>query len=291
MTEPLDRRTTVRGFSVPTFFYGTAWKEKETERLTSQALEVGFRAIDTANQRKHYFEAGVGAAVQRAITAGLVDRASLFLQSKFTHRPGQDQRLPYDAKADVPTQVAQSFQSSLEHFGTDYLDSYVLHGPSQRRGLAEDDRAALRAMLDLQTSGRARLLGVSNVNLGQLQEAASVLGAPPAFVQNRCFASTGWDRPVRDYCREHGIRYQAFSLLTANSDVLGTGLVQGVAERLGVTPSQVVFRFALEVGMIPLTGTSNAAHARADLAVFDLEPLTAGELEQLAHVGESSRWG
>lgn len=291
MTEPLARRISLRGFTVPAFFYGTAWKEQETERLTAQALEVGFRAIDTANQRKHYFEAGVGKAVQSAITAGIVDRSSLFLQSKYTHRTGQDQRLPYDAKADIATQVAQSFQSSLEHFGTGYLDSYVLHGPSQRKGLAEDDRAALRAMLELQKRGKARLLGVSNVNLGQLQEAASVLGAAPAFVQNRCFASTGWDRPVRDYCREHGIRYQAFSLLTANSDVLGTHVVRSVAERLGVTASQVVFRFALEVGMIPLTGTSNADHARADLEVFDLEPLTADELEQLAHVGESSRWG
>ncbi len=291
MTEPLDRRITLRGFSVPTFFYGTAWKEQETERLTAQAVELGFRAIDTANQRKHYFEAAVGKAVQDAIAASLVERSGLFLQSKFTHRRGQDQRLPYDAKADIPTQVAQSFQSSLEHFGTDYLDSYVLHGPSQQKGLAEEDRAALRALLELQRSGKARLLGVSNVNLGQLQEAASVLGAPPAFVQNRCFASTGWDRPVRDYCREHGIRYQAFSLLTANSDVLGTDVVRRVASRLGASASQVVFRFALEVGMIPLTGTSNADHARADLAVFDLEPLSPDELEQLAHVGESSRWG
>jgi len=290
MTETPARRIALRGFEVPTFFYGTAWKEKETERLTAQALSVGFRAIDTANQRKHYFEAAVGKAVQAALASGLVERSALFLQSKFTHRAGQDHRLPYDAKADVATQVAQSFESSLEHFGTDYLDSYVMHGPSQRKGLAEDDRAALRAMLELQKSGRARLLGVSNVNLGQLQEATSVLGSPPAFVQNRCFASTGWDRPLRDHCRAHGVRYQAFSLLTANSDVLGTAAVQRVAERLRATPSEVVFRFALEVGMIPLTGTSSAEHARADLAVYDLEPLTEDELEQLAHVGESSRW-
>ncbi|HEY3052184.1 MAG TPA: aldo/keto reductase, partial [Thermoanaerobaculia bacterium] len=116
---------------IPSFIYGTAWKENETDRLTRLAIEVGFRGIDTANQRRHYFEAGVGAAVSKAIGDGIVPRDDLFLQTKFTSADGQDHRLPYDPKARPATQVEQSFASSLEHLQVDRIDSYILHGPSR----------------------------------------------------------------------------------------------------------------------------------------------------------------
>src|SRR5437867_12093533 len=116
----------------PSFIYGTAWKESETERLTRSAIEAGFRGIDTANQRRHYHEAGVGAAIARAVASGLVQRDELFLQTKFTSVGGQDQRLPYDPGADDATQVRQSFASSLEHPQIETLDSYLLHGPPRR---------------------------------------------------------------------------------------------------------------------------------------------------------------
>src|SRR3712207_706494 len=81
---------------------------------------------DTANQRRHYDEAAVGQAVAAAISSGLVSRDDLFLQTKFTFRQGQDHRLPYDPMAPIPDQVEQSFASSLEHLGTEVIDSYVL---------------------------------------------------------------------------------------------------------------------------------------------------------------------
>jgi diketogulonate reductase-like aldo/keto reductase len=288
MAAELEREIDVRGVRVPRFFYGTAWKEDETERLTSQALALGFRAIDTANQRRHYVETGVGAAVQAAVASGALTRQALFLQTKFTHPGGQDSRIPYDLRADTRTQVSQSFASSLEHLHTDYVDSYVLHGPSQRRGLAPADRDAWAEMVELRKSGAARLLGASNVALDQLEELCAVSGEAPAFVQNRCYASAGWDRDVRAFCRGHAIHYQGFSLLTANRAVLKHAAVARVARRLGVTPEQVVFRFALEVGMLPLTGTSSAEHAQKDLAVFDLPPPTPEELDLVEHAGESA---
>src|SRR5271156_2995209 len=118
----------------PHFLYGTAWKEDRTPNLTELALRTGFRGIDTANQRRHYFEAGVGQALAGVYRAGVVTRADLFLQTKFTYRPGQDHRLPYDPTAKLAGQVAQSMASSLEHLGTDYVDSYVLHGPASNYG-------------------------------------------------------------------------------------------------------------------------------------------------------------
>jgi diketogulonate reductase-like aldo/keto reductase len=93
----------VRGVVVPSIMYGTAWKEERTQALTSEAIACGFRAIDTANQRRHYVEAGVGAATRTAVALGSVTREQLFLQTKFTDRRGQDHRLPYDADADLAT--------------------------------------------------------------------------------------------------------------------------------------------------------------------------------------------
>ena len=251
---------------LPAFLYGTAWKEDHSERLTRLALEAGFRGIDTANQRKHYFEAGVGSAVASAIAEGLVRREDLFLQTKFTYRDGQDHRLPYDEDADVTTQVRQSFASSLEHLQVETIDSYVLHGPSRRRGLSDADREVWAAMEQLQGTGQTRFLGISNVALDQLEELLSTATVKPAFVQNRCYAATGWDSHVRALCREHGIVYQGFSLLTANLREIRGGAFREIVGRVRRTPAQIVFRFATQVGMLPLTGTTDPEHMREDLA-------------------------
>src|SRR3954468_15103642 len=119
--------------TAPDFLYGTAWKEERTAALTELALRSGFRGIDTANQRKHYFETGVGEGLAAAYRAGIVKRANLFLQTKYTSLGGQDHRLPYDPAAAPAVQVAQSLGSSLEHLQTNYIDSFVLHGPSSGR--------------------------------------------------------------------------------------------------------------------------------------------------------------
>jgi len=266
-----SRRLSIKGIEVPNFVYGTAWKEDETERLTRLALEAGFRGIDTANQRRHYHEAGVGAAIAAAIADGLVRRGDLFLQTKFTSLGGQDQRLPYDAAADDATQVRQSFASSLEHLKIEQIDSYVLHGPSRRFGLAPSDLAVWGAMEEIHAAGKARFLGVSNVGLDQLDLLCTQASTPPAFVQNRCFAATGWDRDIRAFCRERGIVYQGFSLLTANLRELNQPAFARLVKRVGRTPAQVVFRFAQQAGMQPLTGTTDPAHMREDLAIYDFE--------------------
>ena len=266
--------------SLPPFLYGTAWKEERTKPLTLLALRAGFRGIDTANQRRHYFEVGVGEALAEARQAGLVARADVFLQTKFTYLPGQDHRLPYDPKADPATQVAQSLASSLEHLGTDYVDSFLLHGPASGHGWTAPDAAAWAAMARERDAGRARMLGVSNVSLRHLEQLATAGGPLPAFVQNRCFARLAWDRDVRRFCTAHQIVYQGFSLLTANLEILRHSFVGGIAQRLGATTPQVVFAFARAVGMLPLTGTSDPEHMQQDLASLHLA-LTAKEVSTI----------
>jgi diketogulonate reductase-like aldo/keto reductase len=270
--------------AVPDFLYGTAWKEDRTQALTELALRAGFRGIDTANQRRHYVEAGVGAALAAAYRAGVVTRAELFLQTKFTYQHGQDHRLPYDPAASLSTQVAQSMASSLEHLGTDHVDSYVLHGPASGHGWSEDDVETWAAMLKERDAGRTRRLGVSNVSLRHLEQMAATGAEAPAFVQNRCFARLGWDRAVRAFCAQRSIVYQGFSLLTANPEVLQHPLMSRLAARLGATRPQVVFRFAQAIGMLPLTGTSDPEHMKQDLASRDLAP-SADEVRAIESLG------
>jgi len=265
MTDASERGFAIRGVRIPAILYGTAWKEDATESLVFGALTAGFRGIDTANQRKHYHEAGVGRGIARAVAAG-IPRDALFVQTKFTHLGGQDQRLPYDAAAPVAEQVAQSFASSLAHLGVSHLDSLVLHGPSLRDRLAPADREAWRAIEAIAAAGGASLIGISNVTAGQIRELIELARIPPAFVQNRCYAERGWDRAIRALCAEHGILYQAFSLLTANRDVVAGRTVRAIAARHGRTAAQIVLRFARQVGMLPLTGTTSPQHMRDDLA-------------------------
>jgi diketogulonate reductase-like aldo/keto reductase len=255
----------------PDFLYGTAWKEDRTAALTELAIRSGFRAIDTANQRRHYFEAAVGQGLAATYAAGIVTRADLFLQTKFTYQAGQDHRLPYDPAATLSLQVAQSMASSLEHLGTDHVDSFVLHGPASHSHWTTEDFETWQAMIKERDAGRTRLLGVSNISLAQLQQMARAHAEPPAFVQNRCYASRGWDREVRAFCRERNIIYQGFSLLTANKQSLGHPTVAALAAQKNATPAQIVFAFARQVGMLPLTGTSSADHMRQDLESRSLE--------------------
>jgi diketogulonate reductase-like aldo/keto reductase len=268
----------------PPFIYGTAWKEDRTAALVEMALRAGFRAIDTANQRKHYYEAGVGAGLAASYQAGVVSRQDLFLQTKFTYQRGQDHRLPYDPSASLAVQVSQSLASSLEHLGTDYVDSFVLHGPASGYGWTEADSEVWEAMGKERDAGHTRVPGVSNVSLQHLAEMDTAGLELPSFVQNRCFARFGWDREVREFCRKHNIVYQGFSLLTANQAVLNHPPFMELAEKRAATPAQVVFAFARAVGIVPLTGTSSEEHMRQDLASLQLTlpPELMGAIETIA---------
>jgi len=257
--------------SIPVFLYGTAWKEDRTASLTELALRAGFRGIDTANQRRHYNEAGVGEGLAAAYREGLATRDDLFLQTKFTYRRGQDHRLPYDPAAPLATQVAQSLASSLGHLDTDYVDSFILHGPASNYDWTDADGEVWEAMRTERDAGRTRLLGVSNVSLEHLRGMLAAQAEMPAFVQNRCFARLGWDRDVRAFCREHGITYQGFSLLTANRQVLEHPPIIELAKDIQATAAQLIFSFARAIGMLPLTGTSNADHMKQDLASLNLQ--------------------
>jgi diketogulonate reductase-like aldo/keto reductase len=103
-------------------------------------------------------------------------------------------------------------------------------------------------------------------------------------VQNRCYAALGWDKEVREICRAHGIIYQGFSLLTANQGVFADPDVQAIASRHGTGVAQVIFRFAMQIGMLPLTGTTDPQHMKEDLQAerFTLSPEELERIETIA---------
>ncbi len=275
--------TAYNNVPIPSFMYGTAWKKEATTRLVLQAVEAGFTAIDTANQPIHYDEVRVGEALKMLAKQGIV-RETLFLQTKFTPASSQDHRAPYDLRADLTTQVKQSFDSSLAHLHTDYLDSYVLHGPYSRRGLGPEDWEVWAAIGALYDAGKAKMIGVSNVTAEQLMLLCERARHKPMVVQNRCYAAFGWDRTVRDVCRIHGIIYQGFSLLTANREVFAEPDVRAMAAKYGTGMAQIVFRFAMQIGMLPLTGTTNPQHMKDDLQA-DRFTLTPEELRRIETIG------
>lgn len=270
--------------TTPPILYGTAWKEDDTKRLVLQALNSGFRGIDTANQRRHYFEEAVGDAIDQFLTTSQKTRSDLFLQTKFTSVHGQDHRKPYDEFDSLTNQVKQSFASSLEHLQTDYIDAYILHGPSLSHGIIDADLEIWQAMEELVCSRKVKFLGISNVNMVQVEELYRKVSIKPSFIQNRCFAITQWDQDVRTFSQKNKIIYQGFSLLTANQRYLLNPHMQSLAVKYDKTIPQIIFRFANQVGILPLTGTTNQQHMDNDLNIYDFE-LSQEEIQYIENIG------
>jgi diketogulonate reductase-like aldo/keto reductase len=275
---PRDMKTK----TIPEFIYGTAWKEERTGECVLKALSAGFRAIDTANQKKHYREDLLGEALK---STQMVNRDQLWLQSKYTYQRGQDHRLPYDPASSFAEQVRSSFANTLKNLNTNYLDSYLLHGPFNQQEFSATDWEVWRVMEEFCRTGKTHWIGVSNVNLHQLEQLVEDAEIKPGFVQNRCYSEQGWDRGVREFCAENDITYQGFSLLTANRQLWEHPEMVAIAQRLKVTTSQVIFRFARQVGILPLTGTTDEKHMREDLKT-NLFELTAEDMELIESLGE-----
>lgn len=255
---------------MPKLIYGTAWKAERTADLVSQAITTGFRGIDTACQPKHYNESGVGSGIIDCINSGLISRSDLYLQSKFTPINGQDpDRLPYDPRANLADQVAQSCHASLTNLQTDYLDCLVLHSPL---ATPSQTRTAWQAMEQLITEGVVRQIGISNCyDINLLQTIFECAGEKPAVIQNRFYERTAYDFNIRQFCRQHNIIYQSFWTLTANPHLLQSTRLKQLAKTYQCNLEQVLFRFLTQIGITPLTGTTSQTHMMEDLAIFEFE--------------------
>lgn len=263
----MKTRTTLFGVEMPCLIYGTAWKKDRTADLVMTAVKHGFRGIDTACQPKHYNESGVGEAIRRLSNEGIT-RQELYIQTKFTPLNGQDPlNIPYDKKASLSDQVAQSFEVSQKNLGVEDIEALILHSPLETM---ERTMIAWQALEHIYQQGGTKQIGISNCydieTLQQLYDAASI---KPSILQNRFYQETGYDREIRQWCQEKRVIYQSFWTLTANPHILSNPKVQKAAQTYQKTASQIFFRVLIEIGIVPLTGTSSDKHMTEDLAIFD----------------------
>ncbi len=271
--------------AIRSLIYGTAWKKERTAELVAQALSLGFRAIDTAGQPKHYNEAGVGEGLKRALAGGL-QREELFIQTKFTPLAGQDpERLPYDPSRPLREQVLQSFAGSQKNLHSEFVDSLVLHSPL---GDWEKMMEVWQAMESLVDQGLVGQLGLSNCyDLELFAQLCEKVRVQPRVLQNRFYRDTGYDQELRRYCLEGAkepVIYQSFWTLTANPHLLQHPVIQDLAQARNKTPAQIFFRYLTQLGIQPLTGTTSEQHMREDLAIFEFT-LEEAELKALEVLG------
>jgi diketogulonate reductase-like aldo/keto reductase len=265
---------------MPKIIYGCAWKKERTTDLVIEAINCGFRGIDTACQPKHYNEAGVGEALTYVIQKGIVNRKDIFLQTKFTSMDGQDQSqpLPYDPHAELSLQVEQSFASSLRNLQTDYIDCLLLHSPMHTH---EKTMIVWRSMERLFDSGKVHRLGISNMYsataFAQLYADARI---PPSVIQNRFYHKFDFDKGIRQFCHDHDVVYESFWTLTGNPNLVQSSTVKVLAAQYQVSCEQLWFRFVMALGIVPLSGTTNLQHMKEDLRVPDI-PLSSSDVQKL----------
>lgn len=274
----------VSGAILP-FLYGTAWKKDMTADYVTQAVLAGFQGIDTACQPRHYREDLVGVAVARLASVHGISRDLLWLQTKYSPYQGFDgtdpAQVPYDPHAPLAYQVEQSITRSMQNLRTTYIDSIVLHSPLHTFEATLEVWHALERAVD---GGKVKQLGISNLyDLPTLQSLHNRGRIKPVVLQNRFYAETGFDAGLRSFCRAHGIMYQSFWTLTANPHILGSSQVASAAIRLRATPVQVLFRWLIQSGYQPLTGTRSQLHMHQDLDAtrLTLRPMEMREIGKL----------
>ncbi|KAK7205439.1 NADP-dependent oxidoreductase domain-containing protein [Myxozyma melibiosi] len=283
---PSSKATTLPPTRMPRMIYGTAWKKTTTAKLVHQALCAGFRAIDTACQPRHYNEAQVGAGVRAFLREqeGKVGRRELYLQTKFTPEGGQDPAtIPYDPLLAPAEQVAASIKVSLQNLGVEYIDTLVLHSPFPN---FKDTVEAWRAMFSYtpysptsSTSSPVHNIGLSNIDLPTLTALVSETGIYPSVIQNRFYADTAFDVPLRRWCVANDVIYQSFWTLSANPHLLRSKRVREIAAQFDL-PSLATALYAAvlsERNLAVLNGTTSESHMEEDLQVVERNLLEDSE--------------
>ncbi|CEL61329.1 hypothetical protein RSOLAG1IB_09942 [Rhizoctonia solani AG-1 IB] len=249
--------------SLPKIIYGTAWKKEQTKALVILAVQKGFRGIDTACQPKHYREDLVGEALAELYEQNQVAREDVFIQTKYTPIGGHDRSrpIPYDPSAAVSVQIRTSFEKSLSNLKTTWLDSYLLHSPLDT---PDHTKEAWVTLCDLRKEGLVRRTGVSNTYDVQTLELLQSIGKIDV-VQNRWYEGNDWDVQVHKFCLDNEIAYQSFWTLTGSPSLYRHPLITNIAHSQKSTNAQVVYRFAQQLGIVPLAGSTNEQHMKDGL--------------------------
>ncbi|WP_034091132.1 aldo/keto reductase [Streptacidiphilus albus] len=256
------------GVKIPQLGFGTFQiKPADTRAATLGAFEAGYRHIDTAQMYGN--EKEVGAAVR---DSGLA-RADVFVTSKLSN------------SFHAHDQALKAFDQSLDDLGFDYLDLFLVHWPLPDVG---DYVETWRAMEEIQRSGRARAVGVSNFQQQHLQRLFEATGLVPAVNQIEVHPYLTQE-PLRAFNAQHGIATEAWSPI-AQGKVLDDPVITRIAERLGRTTAQVTLRWHLQRGDIVFPKSVTRARVEENFAIFDFE-LTGEDLAAIDALDRDERTG
>ncbi|MDM4762097.1 aldo/keto reductase [Galbitalea sp. SE-J8] len=257
------------GRSIPQLGFGVFLVDPdETERIVSDALEAGYRHIDTAAIYRN--EQGVGAAIAKSG----IPRDELWITTKLWN----------DSHATAKAHAA--IDASLEKLGLDYVDLYLTHWPT-RRG---DHVEAYLALEEIKAAGKARSIGVSNHTIGQLDEIIAAASSVPVINQIELHPAFA-QRELRAYGAEHGIAIESWGPLGQGKyDLFGERAISSAAEAHGVSPAQVVIRWHLQSGLIVFPKSNSRERIAQNLDVFGFE-LTPDEMAAIDALDRGQRVG
>lgn len=245
---------------IPQIGFGT-WQillNGKAKRAVLEAIETGYRLIDTAMVYGN--EKGVGAAIR---DSG-VPREEIFLTTKLWNFDQGYQK------------ALQAFNTSLARLGLTYVDLYLIHWPQS----SELTRESWRALEELQDMGLIRHIGVSNFDTTQLKELLSYATHKPAVNQIEFHPFIyEQQRPILDFCAKHDITVEAYSPL-ARGKAMDDPEIARVAAETGRTKGQVMLRWALQHGTVPLPKTSYKDRMQENIDIFDFK-LTSGQMKAL----------
>jgi 2,5-diketo-D-gluconate reductase A len=256
------------GTTIPQLGFGVFKVDpEETTRIVTDALEVGYRHIDTAAIYGN--EVGVG----QALAASGIPREELYVTTKLWN----------DRQTDAPA----AFDESLDKLGLDYVDLYLIHWPLPQR---ETYVQAWKALEKIAESGRAKSIGVSNFLVPQLEKVLAETGVVP--VVNQIELHPAHQQPaVTAYSREHGIQIESWGPLGQGKyPLLELPVVTAAAEAHGKTAAQVVIRWHLQSGFIVFPKSNRRERMAENLDVFDFE-LTDAEVASITALESAGRVG
>lgn len=256
------------GNRIPAIGFGTWPMDDEQARAAVRtALHDGYRLVDTAAAYGN--ERGVGLALRDAGVA----REDIILTTKLA---GRDQAFDGTLRA---------VEASLSRLGTDYIDLYLIHWPLPRANRYVD---SWKAMLRLQAEGRIRSVGVSNFEPAHVERLHAETGVLPAVNQVELHPAFQ-QRALREWMAQHHIQVESWSPL-GRGDGLGGPVLQSIAGKHRRQPAQVVLRWHLQLGLVPIPKSQDPARIAQNIALWDFT-LDADDMAAIAALDSGTRQG